>query len=62
MTGVSRNSVAKYIRSYIVLGSKLEDILELTNRELEELSHPDWNEINEELRVKKGSWNIRYFG
>jgi len=66
MTGVSRNSVANYIKSYIALDSELEDILELADGELQELfhptkqsqpkkptlNHPDWNEIHEELSKK----------
>ena len=41
MTGVSRNSVANYIKSYITLGSNIEEILELSDKELEELFHPN---------------------
>ena len=66
MTGVSRNSVANYIKCYLSLGSKLEEILELRDSELEELfhptkpsspnksalNHPNWNEIREELSKK----------
>ena len=68
MTGVSRNSVANYIKSYIALGSTLEEILELSDKELAELFasnkpkkhpanrlesiHPDWNEVKQELSKK----------
>ncbi len=68
MTGVSRNSVANYIKSYIALGSTLEEILELSDKELADLFtsnkpkkhpanrlesiHPDWNEVKQELSKK----------
>ena len=67
MTGVSRNSVANYIKSYIELGSSLEEVLNLSDTELSQLFisnkplkpkkssmliHPDWNEIHEELSRK----------
>ena len=68
MTGVSRNSVANYIKSYIELGSTLDEVLTLSDNELEELfvkntpktqvvkkviiEHPDWNEIRIELARK----------
>ena len=37
MTGVSRNSVANYIKNYIALGSTLDEILALSDKELSEL-------------------------
>jgi transposase len=68
MTGVSRNSVSNYIKSYIELGSALDEILVLRDNELEELfvknipkkqtvkkailEHPDWNEVRIELTRK----------
>ncbi len=67
MTGVSRNSVANYIKSYIELDSSLEEVLNLSDTELSQLFisnrplkpkknstliHPDWNEIHEELSRK----------
>jgi len=67
MTGVSRNSVANYIKSYIALGSSLAEVLTLSDTDLAELFsskkplsakstptilHPDWNEIHEELSRK----------
>ena len=68
MTGVSRNSVANYIKNYIVLGSTLDEILALSDDELAQLfvnttpkaptvkksiiEHPDWNEVRIELSRK----------
>ena len=66
MTGVSRNSVANYVKSFTELGSSLEEVLKLSDKDLEqlfssnkpstpkknELSHPDWNLIHEELSKK----------
>ena len=65
MTGVSRNSVANYMKNYIELGSTLDEVLALSDADLtqlfvkskpntqtlKELSiiHPDWNEVREEL-------------
>ena len=68
MTGVSRNSVANYTKSYIELNSTLDEVLALSNSDLEELFsknklkvhhskrleniHPDWNEVKQELSKK----------
>ena len=67
MTGVSRNSVANYIKSYIELGSSLDEVLNLSDVDLAQLFiskrpiqakksldviHPDWNEVHEELSRK----------
>ena len=68
MTGVSRNSVANYIKSYIELGSNLDEVLALSDTDLTQLFakdtskvqtaktlsviHPDWNEVREELSKK----------
>ena len=67
MTGVSRNSVANYIKSYTEIGSTLEEVLTLSDADLTQLFisnkplttkkssdiiHPDWNEIHEELSKK----------
>jgi len=68
MTGVSRNSVANYIKSYIELGSSLEEVLALSDDDLVQLfvkskpitktikklsiEHPDWNEVRIELTRK----------
>ena len=68
MTGVSRNSVANYIKSYIELDSTLDEVLAMSNSDLEELFgknklkvhhtkrleniHPDWNEVKQELSKK----------
>ena len=41
MTGVSRNSVANYIKSYIELSASLEDVLALSDTVLEQLFHPN---------------------
>lgn len=41
ITGISRNSVANYIKSYVELNATLEDILELTDTNLEQLFHPN---------------------
>ena len=68
MTGVSRNSVANYIKSYIELGSPIDEVLALSDSDLTQLFtkektkvltkalsiiHPDWNEVRVEL-TKKG--------
>jgi hypothetical protein len=69
ITGVSRNSVANYLKSFIALGSSLEEVLMLNDTDLKQLfhlsklapqvkstskyNHPDWNYIREEL-TKKG--------
>ena len=37
MTGVSRNSVANYVKNFISLGSELDEVLELTDAELTQL-------------------------
>ena len=57
MTGVSRNSVANYMKSYLELGSALEEVLSLSDADLAQLFtsnkpsstktklnifHPDW--------------------
>lgn len=67
MTGVSRNSVANYIKSYIELDSSLDEVLLLSDADLAQLFiskrpikakktpdiiHPDWNEVHEELKRK----------
>jgi len=67
ITGVSRNSVANYIKSYIELGSSLDEVLQLSDADLAQLfiskrpikaknvpdiTHPDWNEVHEELKRK----------
>ena len=41
MTGVSRNSVANYVKCFIELSAELEDVLALNERDLEELFHPN---------------------
>jgi len=68
MTGVSRNSVSNYIKSYEELETALEEVLELSDIDLTELFtsnkpiapkkkdlsliHPDWNEVRIELSKK----------
>ncbi len=67
MTGISRNSVANYIKSYIELGTSLDEVLNLSDADLAQLFiskkpiktkksldviHPDWNEVYEELKRK----------
>jgi len=67
MTGVSRNSVVNYIKSYIELDSSLDEVLQLSDTDLAQLFiskrpikakksldiiHPDWNVIHEELKKK----------
>ena len=67
MTGVSRNSIANYVRSYTELNSTLDEVLELSESDLTALFsnkpkvhpsktleniHPDWNEIKVELSKK----------
>ena len=41
ITGVSRNSVANYIKSYVELNATLDDVLELSDTDLEQLFHPN---------------------
>ena len=69
ITGVSRNSVANYIKSFVELGSSLEEVLVLNDTDLKQLfhanklapqvkltsshKHPNWSNIREEL-TKKG--------
>ena len=68
MTGVSRNSVANYVKSYIELDSSLDEVLQLSDAELAQLFiskrpikakkvldiiHPDWNEVHYEERLAK---------
>jgi transposase len=68
MTGVSRNSVANYLKSYLLLESSLDEVLALSDTDLKELfhpristttistepihNHPDWNEVFTELKKK----------
>jgi transposase len=69
MTNISKSSVANYLKSYEELRSDLDEVLALSDTELEELffvkksktlqpnsfsfQHPDWNEVRVEL-TKKG--------
>ena len=69
VTGVSRNSVANYIKSFTELGASIEETLRLSDTDLKQLFHPakiapkikstskhlhpDWNYIRQEL-TKKG--------
>ena len=41
MTGVSRNSVANYIKSYIGIGSTLDEVLALSDADLTRLFTKD---------------------
>ncbi|MDD2791512.1 MAG: IS21 family transposase [Sulfurimonas sp.] len=41
LTGVSRNSVANYLHSFVELETSLEDVLELQESDLEQLFHPN---------------------
>jgi len=67
MTGISRNSVANYIKSYVELESTLAEVLNLSDADFAQLFisnkplkpkkyldiiHPDWNVIHEELSKK----------
>ena len=66
LTGISRNSVRNYIKSYEELDATLEEVLALSIQDLEdlfypkkiakrqskELQHPDWNYVREELTQK----------
>jgi len=68
MTSVSRNSVANYIKTYISLDSSLEEVINLRDKDLEDLFHPkkqsnskmnankmihpNWNNVREELCQK----------
>ena len=40
ITGVSRNSVANYMKIYLALSSSIEEILNLSDADLEDLFHP----------------------
>ncbi len=69
ITGVSRNSVANYVKNFVERGSSLEELLALNDTDLKQLfhpsksaqqvkstsnhKHPNWNTIREEL-TKKG--------
>lgn len=68
VTGVSRNSVANYLKSFTELGASVEEVLRLSDVDLKQLfhphklssntvvspkhKHPDWNSIREELSKK----------
>jgi hypothetical protein len=68
MTGISRNSVANYIKCYVELDVTLEEVLTLSDTDLAELFisdkltkpkkkdlsliHPEWNEVRIELSKK----------
>lgn len=67
MTGVSRNSVANYVNCFKGLSLSLEEVMGLSDNEMEKhfhptkpsisqksssLTHPDWNAIREELTQK----------
>lgn len=67
ITGVSRNSVANYLKYYEDLGRSLDEILEIRSDNLEQLFHPskqtstnkqtsllhpDWNYVKDELSKK----------
>jgi hypothetical protein len=60
MTGVSRNSVANYMKSYIELSASLEDVLALSDTDLEQLFHPNKSTPNTKtaaLAVVHPDWN-----
>lgn len=66
MIGVSKSSVANYIKIYKMLESELTEVLSLSHKDLEDLfhpkkstygskhkiDHPNWNSIREELTQK----------
>lgn len=76
MTGVSRNSVANYAKTYIALDTNLDDLLALSEEDLTKLFsgdkpvihstkklaliHPDWNEVKEELSKKSMTRALLY--
>lgn len=41
MTGVSRNSVANYVKCFVELSAELEDVFALSDTDLEQLFHPN---------------------
>ncbi len=46
MTGVSRNSVVNYVKSFIALGSTLNEVLELSDAELTQLFAEEKPKVN----------------
>lgn len=75
ITGVSRNSVSNYVKSYEAQEIVLEELLKLSDQRLEEalhpkvysmplvkpgLIHPDWNYIHQELKKDKMTRALLY--
>ncbi len=76
ITGVSRNSVANYIKSYEAGDLTIEELLKLSDCKLEEvlhptketsnllvkskIIHPDWNYIHQELKKKGMTRTLLY--
>ncbi len=75
ITGVSRSSIANYIKSYDVAELTILELLKLSNNKLEEilnpkqefklltkpkLNHPDWSYIHQELKKKSMTRALLY--
>jgi transposase len=60
MTGVSRNSVANYVKCFVELSAALEDVLVLSDTDLEQLFHPNKSTPNTKttaLAIVHPDWN-----
>ena len=74
ISGISRNSVANYVKIFEMIDSSIEEVLELSNSDLEDLFHPnkkikttkkvsyepDWNQIQQELTQKGMTRKLLY--
>ena len=74
IVGVSRNSVANYAKIFEDLSSSIEEVLSLTNEDLDDLFHPskkkkliktsiyepDWNQVRQELTQKGMTRKLLY--
>jgi len=75
ITGVSRNSVANYMKIYLELDTSIDEILALSDKDLEDLFHPqkisktkikkstyepNWSEVQQELTRKGMTRKLLY--
>jgi len=74
IVGISRNSVANYVKIFEALECSIEEVLNLSNNDLEDLFHPnkkikttkkvsyepDWNQIQQELTQKGMTRKLLY--
>ncbi len=73
ITGVSRNSVANYMKIFVELDSSIDDVVELSDKDLEQLFHPtkkseikskiihpNWSDIKVELSRKGMTRQLLY--